>query len=184
VWRNSTEGAASGFLMGLVVDSETARRIRADAKRKGLMVVFTNGCFDILHRGHVEYLNEAKSLGDVLFVGLNSDRSVKEIKGERRPIQSEDDRAHILSNLCSVDYVVLFDEKTPEKLIGRLVPDILVKGGDYSVEEVVGRETVWKNGGRVVVVETREGYSTSELMDRIRGASPEPMERARRRHTQ
>lgn len=170
--------------MGLVVDRETARRVRADAKRKGLTVVFTNGCFDILHRGHIEYLNEAKDLGDILLVGLNSDRSVKEIKGEKRPIQSEDDRAYILSNLSSVDYVVLFDEETPATLIDALVPDILVKGGDYAVEEVVGRETVWKNGGRVVVVDTREGYSTSDLMERIRDSSCRPKKANRRRGAQ
>ena len=154
--------------MGMVIDLETAQKIRADAKKRGLRVVFTNGCFDILHRGHIEYLNEAKRLGDILILGLNSDESVKKIKGEGRPIQTDEDRATILSNLCSVDYVVIFEESTPQRLIDALLPDVLVKGGDYLLKDVVGKETVWKKGGEVVVVEEKEGYSTSDLIKRIR----------------
>ncbi len=157
--------------MGMLVDLETAREIRKDAKKKGLKVVFTNGCFDILHRGHVEALNEAKSLGDVLILGLNSDQSIREIKGKGRPIQNEEDRAYILCNLRSVDYVIMFDEKTPQRLIGALLPDVLVKGGDYSLEDIVGRETVWKTGGKVVVVDKKEGYSTSDMIDRIKSGT-------------
>ena len=159
--------------MGSIIDLPTALRIRADAKKRGLKVVFTNGCFDILHRGHIEYLNEAKRLGDILIVGLNSDSSVRDLKGEGRPLQGEEDRAIILSNLCSVDYVVIFDESTPQRLIDELVPDVLVKGGDYSVEEIVGRETVWEADGKVVVVRQREGYSTSGLIARIRSGTCE-----------
>ena len=147
--------------MGMVVDIETAKRVRFAAKKQGLKVVFTNGCFDILHRGHVEYLNEARNLGDILIVGVNSDKSVGEVKGEGRPIQNDEDRALILCNLRAVDYVVIFDESTPLHLVGELLPDVLVKGGDYSVREIVGREVVWNNDGRVVVVKEREGYSTS-----------------------
>ncbi len=159
--------------MGIVVELETARKIRADAKKRGLKVVFTNGCFDILHRGHIEYLNEGKSLGDILILGLNSDKSVRKIKGEGRPIQSDEDRALILCNLCSVDYVVIFDEDTPQRLIDLLLPDVLVKGGDYSVGDIVGRETVWKADGKVVVVKEREGYSTSDMMKRIKSGTCE-----------
>jgi len=157
--------------MGMVIDLETARKVRSAAKKRGLKVVFTNGCFDILHRGHVEYLNEAKSLGDILIVGLNSDTSVGGIKGEGRPIQNDEDRALILCNLRAVDYVVIFDESTPEHLINELLPDVLVKGGDYSVREIVGREAVWKTDGRVVVVKEREGYSTSDMIRRIKRGS-------------
>lgn len=153
--------------MGTLVDLKTARRIRVDAKKKGLKVVFTNGCFDILHRGHIEYLNEAKSLGDILILGLNSDKSVRTIKGEGRPIQSEKDRALILCNLHSVDYVVIFDENTPQRVIDVLLPDVLVKGGDYSLKDIVGRDAVQKTRGKVVVVEKRKGYSTSEMIRRI-----------------
>lgn len=160
--------------MGMVVDLETARKIRAVAKKRGFKVVFTNGCFDILHRGHIEYLNEARTLGDILIVGLNSDKSVREIKGEGRPIQSDEDRALILCNLRSVDYVVIFDEITPGRLIDALLPDVLVKGGDYSVREVVGRETVWKADGKVVVVKERTGYSTSDMINRIKSAPCKP----------
>ena len=157
--------------MGIVVELETARKIRADAKKRGLQVVFTNGCFDILHRGHIEYLNESKSLGDILILGLNSDKSVRKIKGEGRPIQSDEDRALILCNLRSVDYVVIFDEDTPQRLIDLLLPDVLVKGGDYSVGDIVGRETVWKADGKVVVVKEREGYSTSDMIKRIKSGT-------------
>jgi len=153
--------------MGMVVDLATARRIRDQAKKQGMRVVFTNGCFDILHRGHVEYLNEAKALGDILILGLNSDVSVRKIKGKGRPVQNDEDRATILSNLSSVDYVVMFHEKTPRRLIETLLPDVLVKGGDYSVEDVVGREAVWESGGEVVIVKEREGCSTSNLIEKI-----------------
>ena len=157
--------------MGRIVDLPAAQRIRSEAREQGQKVVFTNGCFDILHRGHIDYLNEARGLGDLLIVGLNSDRSVRELKGEGRPLQRVEDRAVILSNLCCVDYVVIFDEVTPQRLIDALVPDVLVKGGDYDVKEIVGRETVWNAKGKVVVVKEREGYSTSSLIARIKAGT-------------
>lgn len=138
-------------------------------------VVFTNGCFDVLHPGHVDYLYRARSLGDALVVGLNTDASVRRLKGPNRPVVSEHARALTLAALESVDAVTLFDEETPRALVARLVPDVLVKGGDYAPERVVGREEVEAAGGRVVIVPFLEGFSTSSLLDRIRtekGSSP------------
>jgi rfaE bifunctional protein nucleotidyltransferase chain/domain len=135
---------------------------------RDLRVVFTNGCFDILHAGHVEYLHRARSLGDVLVVGLNDDSSVRRLKGARRPIVAEDDRALVLSGLASVDAVTLFGEDTPRDLIAALRPDVLVKGGDYTPDGVVGREEVEAVGGRVVIVPFVEGHSTSSLVERVR----------------
>jgi D-beta-D-heptose 7-phosphate kinase/D-beta-D-heptose 1-phosphate adenosyltransferase len=129
-------------------------------------IVFTNGCFDILHAGHVDLLQKARSLGDVLVVGLNTDASVKRLKGVTRPLQNENDRASILSGLESVDAVVLFDEETPLQLIRDLKPDILVKGGDYTVETVVGHEDVLARGGRVELIPLVEGRSTTNIVQR------------------
>ena len=136
--------------------------------RQGKKVVFTNGCFDILHRGHVAYLNLAKQLGDVLVVGLNSDESVKKIKGSHRPFNKEGDRALILVNLKPVDYVCLFNESTPEKIIRRLKPDVLVKGGDYGKEEVAGAKDVERRGGEVVILPYFKGYSTTRLIEKLK----------------
>ncbi len=122
-------------------------------KQEGKKVVFTNGCFDILHSGHVDYLAKAKALGDVLVVALNSDASVRRIKGEKRPIIKEDERAFIVSNLKAVDFVTFFDEDTPAEIIDFLIPDVLVKGADWKVSEIVGAETVLKNGGSVETIE-------------------------------
>ena len=130
-------------------------------------VVFTNGCFDLLHPGHIHLLNEAKRCGHRLIVGLNSDDSVQRIKGPERPILSDSDRAAILGALDCVDLVVVFDEDTPIKLIDALKPDILVKGADYSIENVVGREIVESNGGRVQLVPVREGYSTTGITEKM-----------------
>jgi D-beta-D-heptose 7-phosphate kinase/D-beta-D-heptose 1-phosphate adenosyltransferase len=130
-------------------------------------VVFTNGCFDLLHPGHIHLLNEAKRCGHRLIVGLNSDESVRRIKGPQRPILSDSDRAAILGALDCVDLVVIFDEDTPIKLIDALKPDILVKGADYSIENVVGREIVESNGGRVQLVPVREGYSTTGITEKM-----------------
>ena len=132
--------------MGKVVNINEIVQIVKELKSEGKKVVFTNGCFDILHRGHVEYLAKAKELGDVLIVGLNSDSSVKQIKGDGRPIVSQEDRAFILSNLAFVDYVVIFDEPTPYELISKIIPDVLVKGNDWAIEDVVGRDIVEANG--------------------------------------
>jgi rfaE bifunctional protein nucleotidyltransferase chain/domain len=137
-------------------------------KNKNLRVVFTNGCFDILHRGHVEYLQKARSFGDVLIVGLNSDDSVKRLKGSSRPFMNENDRGFILANLKSVDAVVIFNEETPYEIINQIIPDVLVKGGDYKINEIVGRNTVEGHGGKVVTVKLIEGKSSSLLIDRIK----------------
>jgi rfaE bifunctional protein nucleotidyltransferase chain/domain len=130
-------------------------------------IVFTNGCFDILHRGHIAYLNEAKSLGDVLVIGLNSDSSVKDLKGETRPINGELDRKFVLENLKSVDYVFIFDEQTPLNLIKELTPDVLVKGGDWKIEQIVGSDYVLKNGGKVYSLNFVDGYSTTNIIEKI-----------------
>ena len=132
-------------------------------------LVFTNGCFDLLHRGHVEYLEEARSLGDALVVGLNTDNSVRRLKGSGRPLVPEGDRIRVLAGLASVDAVTLFDENAPLELISLLLPDVLVKGGDYGVEDVVGREVVEGAGGIVVVASLIGDYSTSALLERLRG---------------
>jgi D-beta-D-heptose 7-phosphate kinase/D-beta-D-heptose 1-phosphate adenosyltransferase len=132
------------------------------------MVVFTNGCFDLLHPGHVEYLHEASLLGDVLVVGVNTDASVRRLKGTGRPLVDERSRAFVLAGLGSVDAVTLFDEDTPRELIAALLPDVLVKGGDYDAREVVGREEVEGAGGRVQIIPFLDGYSTTALVERIR----------------
>lgn len=150
--------------MGRVVSQAELVRLRARAKDEGKRFVFTNGCFDILHRGHIACVEAARQMGDVLAVGVNSDASVRRIKGEKRPLVNEDDRAYVMASLEAVDYVCLFDEPTPGELIGRLVPDALVKGGDYRSEEIVGREVVEGNGGQVVVVGQVEGRSTQNLI--------------------
>jgi len=137
---------------------------RKDSKK----IVFTNGCFDILHAGHIRYLSEAKSLGDILVVGINSDKSVKELKGPSRPINSLSDRALILSELRYVDYVVSFEEQTPLELIKIIMPDILVKGGDYTVETVVGASEVIHSGGQVKLLQFHDGYSSTNYIDKIK----------------
>ena len=153
--------------MGEVVSREELIGIQREVRAAGAVIVFTNGCFDILHRGHTDYLERAKSLGDVLVVGLNTDRSVRALKGETRPIVPEDDRAHVLASLASVDYVCLFDEDTPYELIAAIVPDVLVKGADYSVETIVGAQVVTEHGGKVVALEVLKGRSTRSIIDRI-----------------
>jgi D-beta-D-heptose 7-phosphate kinase/D-beta-D-heptose 1-phosphate adenosyltransferase len=135
--------------------------------RRGRLV-FTNGVFDILHRGHVEYLFAARALGDALAVGLNTDASVRRLKGPGRPLVPEEDRAVVLAGLACVDAVTLFDEDTPRELVAALLPDVLVKGGDYRAEEVVGRAEVERAGGTLVLIPFLEGRSTSRLVDRIR----------------
>lgn len=148
-------------------DLNTLTKIRQRVKKEGKKVVFTNGCFDILHRGHVEYLEKAKKLGDILIVGLNSDESVKKIKGEKRPIVPQDDRAFVLSALSCVDYVCIFEEETPEELIRKLVPDVLVKGADWEKEDIVGRDIVEDRGGQVITIPEVEGRSTKKIINTI-----------------
>ena len=141
-----------------------AERLRA----AGRTVVFTNGVFDLLHVGHLRYLQQARALGDALIVGLNSDRSVREVKGADRPITAEDERAEILEALACVDAVVIFDEPTPHDLIEALQPDILVKGADWAADAIVGRDIVEERGGRVVRVPIEPGHSTTALIEKIR----------------
>lgn len=130
-------------------------------------IVFTNGCFDLLHLGHVDYLAKAKDLGDRLIIGVNTDSSVKRLKGKNRPLQDENSRLHILAALHSVDAVVLFDEDTPYELIKKIQPDILVKGADYKIENIVGYDIVTSRGGSVQTIEFIEGYSTTNIEQRI-----------------
>ena len=133
-----------------------------------MKTVFTNGCFDLLHVGHIRYLAQAKKLGDFLIIGLNSDSSVKELKGEDRPINSFDDRATLLSAIESVDLVIMFEEQTPENLIKDIVPDILVKGGDYNIEDIIGYQTVMQNGGQVKTLSFYDGYSSTNYINKIK----------------
>jgi len=146
---------------------EELRRIVEDLKKKGKRIVFTNGCFDLLHLGHIRYLEKAKSLGDILVVGVNSDRSVRNLKGPERPILLEEERVEILSSLGCVDYITVFDELTPLELISSLQPHILVKGGNWAKETTVGREVVERSGGEVVILPFVEGSSTSNLIETI-----------------
>jgi D-beta-D-heptose 7-phosphate kinase/D-beta-D-heptose 1-phosphate adenosyltransferase len=136
-------------------------------EKPGTSIVFTNGCFDILHVGHIRYLQEAKSLGEILFVGLNSDSSVRRLKGETRPVQNEDDRAEILAALSCVDYVSLFSEETPLGLIHQVRPDVLVKGGDWKPEQIVGSEFVLSYGGSVRSLSFVAGRSTSAIIEKV-----------------
>lgn len=142
--------------------------IASEARRAGKTVVFTNGCFDLLHRGHVHILREAKAKGDILIVGINGDRSVRGIKGPKRPIVAESDRIELIAAMEMVDYVVLFDEPDPCKLIEAIKPDVLAKGGDWGPDGVVGADIVEREGGRVAVIPYLKGFSTTEIIERIR----------------
>lgn len=153
--------------MGKVTSKSVLKGILGREKKNGKTVVFTNGCFDILHEGHIRYLRKAKEYGDVLVIGLNTDSSVKAIKGPNRPIIPQRSRAEVLASLNMVDYVVLFSEETPYNLIEFLKPDVLVKGADYEVSEIAGADVVKKNGGRVVRVRLEEGFGTSEIIEKI-----------------
>ena len=143
-------------------------RIVREAKANGQQVVLTNGCFDLLHAGHVQLLERAKQLGDLLIVAINSDTSVRKLKGAHRPIVKQQDRARLLAALESVDYVTIFNESTPRRLVARLKPQILIKGADWGASEIVGREIVEQNGGRVVRLPLLRGYSTTRFIERIR----------------
>ena len=152
----------------MLVQLETIKNIINNAKTLGKKIVFTNGCFDIIHSGHCFYLAEAKKLGDILIVGLNSDSSVKRLKGETRPVNNEIDRANVLSSLKPIDYVVLFEEDTPLNLITELSPDVLVKGSDYKIENIAGADFVIKNGGKVETIPLVEGKSTTEIIKKMK----------------
>lgn len=150
----------------MLLELEIIEKIAKDLKQQGKKIVFTNGCFDILHLGHINYLRESKKLGDILIVGLNSDSSVKKLKGESRPINTQNDRAELLCALKFVDFVCLFSSDTPINLIEKIIPDVLTKGGDYTPEKIVGYDFVTKNGGQVVIVNFTEGKSTTSIISK------------------
>jgi rfaE bifunctional protein nucleotidyltransferase chain/domain len=153
--------------MGRLIGREALIRIRRKLKRQGKCVVFTNGTFDILHRGHVEYLQAARRLGDILIVGLNTDASIRRIKGDKRPINTNRDRAAVLAALGCVDYVCLFGDDTPQRLITALVPDVLVKGADWSANAIVGKDVVEAHGGSVRRIRLTPGRSTTNVIGKI-----------------
>src|SRR3984885_6684574 len=169
--------------MGKIVSQEELIQVAAREKRAGRRVVFTNGCFDLLHPGHVRCLAEARALGDVLVVAINSDRSVRGNKGPERPLVSDQDRAEVMAALASVDYVTIFDEPTPRELISRVLPNVLVKGADWALDQVAGREEVEAAGGRVVSIPLAPGFSTTKIVEKIRGAATLSQDAARKRHT-
>ena len=147
------------------------KRVIAYLRKQGKKIVFTNGCFDILHYGHIKYLQDAKGLADVLVLGLNSDSSVKKIKGSARPINKQLDRARVLSALSCVDYLTIFSEDTPLRLIRLIQPDVLVKGGDWQTEKIVGADFVKARGGKVLAIPYIKGYSTTQQIKKIRELS-------------
>ncbi len=154
--------------MGVLITLKDLTPLLEKTRRDNGKVVFTNGCFDILHAGHTRYLEEARAFGDILVVGLNSDKSIKSIKGNKRPIVEEAQRAEVLAALRSVDYVVLFDEDTPARLIETVKPDILVKGEDWSEDEITGKDFVEACGGRVARVPLAKGISTTAIVEKIK----------------
>jgi D-beta-D-heptose 7-phosphate kinase/D-beta-D-heptose 1-phosphate adenosyltransferase len=153
----------------VVLSLEELLRVREALRAEGRRLVFTNGCFDILHVGHVRYLAEARRLGDALLVAINSNASVRALKGANRPVMNEAERAEILAALSSVDFVTVFDDESPRTLIAEVLPDVLVKGGDYRPEEIHGREEVERAGGRVLSLPFVEGASTTGIIERIKG---------------
>lgn len=154
--------------MGQILNRKSLIKERQRLRVEGRRVVFTNGCFDLLHPGHIRYLAQARALGDALIVALNSDSSVHKLKGEGRPILKEQERAEVIAALACVDLVTIFAEETPRELIAALLPDVLVKGGDWSLETIVGREEVEAAGGMVKSLSFIEGLSTTEIIERIR----------------
>src|SRR5436309_15899426 len=158
----------------VILDREELLRVRAGLRAEGRRLVFTNGCFDILHVGHVRYLGAARQLGDALLVAVNSDRSVRALKGAGRPVLSEGERAELLAALSCVDFVTVFDEESPRALVAEVLPDVLVKGGDYALEEIHGRGEVERAGGRVVALPFVEGASTTGIIERIKDVNREP----------
>jgi rfaE bifunctional protein nucleotidyltransferase chain/domain len=156
--------------LGRILSQKELLEFAGECRRSQRRIVFTNGCFDLLHPGHIRLLEAARSLGDVLFVAINSDAGVRAMKGPERPIFSENDRAEILAALAAVDVVTIFDEPTPQLLIAALLPEVLVKGSDWGQDAIVGRTEVEANGGRVVSLRLQPGYSTSFLVTRIRQA--------------
>ncbi|MCM8830147.1 MAG: D-glycero-beta-D-manno-heptose 1-phosphate adenylyltransferase [Candidatus Omnitrophica bacterium] len=157
-------------MRGKIKSFREIKKISRQLKKEGRKIIFTNGCFDILHKGHIRLLKKAKSLGEVLIVGLNTDSSVRRLKGEDRPFFKQDERAEILSSLEMVDYIVLFPQDTPYKLIETIKPDILVKGGDYRKDGVVGRDIVESYGGKVYIFPVVKGVSTTKIVEKIKKA--------------
>jgi rfaE bifunctional protein nucleotidyltransferase chain/domain len=154
---------------GKLKSLDELKTITAKARSEGKKTVFTNGCFDLLHRGHLQLLREAKACGDLLIVAINSDQSVSGLKGPHRPIVRQADRAELIAAMEMVDYVILFDETDPYLLIAAIKPDVLVKGGDWKPEDIVGSDIVTDNGGRVAVIPYLKGFSTTEIIERIQG---------------
>lgn len=152
------------FLKQKIKEKEEISKILGYWKFKDKKIVFTNGCFDIIHRGHIDYLSKARALGNILVVGLNTDISVKKLKGENRPVQDEMSRALILASFTFVDLVVMFSDETPYNLIKEIKPDILVKGGDYKIKDIVGNNIVTDNGGEVKTIPFLQGYSTTNIL--------------------
>ncbi|RJP59674.1 MAG: D-glycero-beta-D-manno-heptose 1-phosphate adenylyltransferase [Ignavibacteriales bacterium] len=153
--------------MNILTDRKELLVIRAELKRQNKKVVFTNGCFDILHPGHVDYLNKAKQCGDILIVALNSDESVKRIKGEKRPILKLAERAYLIGNLKAVDFVTYFEEDTPENIIAELIPDYLIKGEDWDIDKIIGRNIVENNGGEVKRIKFVTDRSSTDIIRTI-----------------
>ena len=153
----------------MIIEKEDIAGLKEKLKEENRKIVFTNGCFDIIHKGHVTYLNEAKELGDYLIIGVNSDASVKRLKGIDRPVNNEKDRAFILDNLKPVDSVIIFHEDTPYEIIKEIIPDYLVKGGDWKENEIVGSDIVKANGGKVVSLKYVSNYSTTGILKKITG---------------
>jgi D-beta-D-heptose 7-phosphate kinase/D-beta-D-heptose 1-phosphate adenosyltransferase len=153
-----------------ILTLERAYQVVEELKRRGQRVVFTNGCFDLLHPGHTRCLAEARKFGDIVVVAINSDRSVRTLKGPGRPLQPEAERAEILAALATVDYVTIFDDLTPQVVIARMLPDVLVKGGDWGPDQIVGRPKIEAAGGRVVSIPVVQGYSTTALIQAARKA--------------
>ncbi|MBX3043696.1 MAG: D-glycero-beta-D-manno-heptose 1-phosphate adenylyltransferase [Candidatus Kapabacteria bacterium] len=152
----------------MLISDKLLAEITKELKKQGRSIVFTNGCFDIIHSGHTKYLTDSKKLGDILVIGLNSDDSVRRLKGLSRPVNSQIDRAIVLSALKPVDYVCIFNEDTPFELISKILPDIITKGGDYNPEDIVGADIVRKNGGQVVVINYVEGKSTTNIIEKMK----------------
>ena len=152
----------------MVIDRKNIGNVVTTLKAEGKKIVFTNGCFDILHVGHVRYLKEAKALGDILILGLNSDCSVKSLKGSNRPINNESDRAEVLSALKAIDYVVIFDEKTAENIVAEVKPDIYAKGGDYSIDTLPEAKIVAEHGGKTVLLQLVDGKSSTNIINKCK----------------
>lgn len=153
-----------------IISFDSISSLKNEWERKNCKIVFTNGCFDIIHRGHVEYMYKASLLGDILFIGLNSDESVKRLKGEKRPLQDQLSRALILASFQFTDYICIFNEDTPYELIKLVQPDILVKGGDYKPEEIVGYDVVNKKKGKVITIDFVKGFSSTSIIKKMEGS--------------